>query len=162
MEVDSADVGSRLEVQDLLTRLFVSIDEGRWEDVADCFSEKVLIDLSSTGAGKPTRTTRKKAVEALQTPLKGLAAVHHQLGNGLVQVGEAEASAFCYCTESDYLPNETGESTLTSVGSYDFHLSRESEGWKVEGRRSQVQPEVRPRQPAALGAGQESIEERTR
>src|SRR5271155_1551019 len=74
MHEDFAALASREEVKDQLTRLFVSMDEERWADAADCFAEKVLLDLSSIGAGKPNRTTRKKAAETLEAGLKGLAA----------------------------------------------------------------------------------------
>lgn len=136
MDDDSFGTSSRLAVEGLLTRLFVSMDEGRWEDVADCLSERVLLDLSSEGGGRATRTTRKKVVEALEGRLRGLASVQHQVGNVLIEVGEDGASAFCYCTESDYFPNETGGSVLTKLGSYDFHLSLDAEGaWKFDALR---------------------------
>ena len=74
-------------------------------------------------------------MEVLEQKTTGFDSVQHQLGNLLVEVGDLDASAFCYCTEVDYFPNETGENILTSVGSYDLHLSRDTGGWSVDAFR---------------------------
>lgn len=128
------DVASREQLRDLLSRFFIAIDEGRWSDVADCLSEKTLLE-DSPKAGRPTRTSRAKAVEALHAAVSGLTAVHHQLGNVLVRVEGGEGSAFCYCTTGHYFPNATGENTFTTVGTYDFHFVAGEDGWRIDALR---------------------------
>ncbi len=95
MEEEMALAASREEAAELVTRLFVSIDEKRWEDVARCFAAKVLFDMASLNGAKASRTSPKRIVEQWESGLKGLAATHHQIGNMLVNVDGDEAGAFC-------------------------------------------------------------------
>jgi SnoaL-like domain len=48
-----------------------------------------------------------------------------------VQDGD-EAQAFCYGIAFHYLPNPTVKNTRVFVGSYDFHLRREDERWRID------------------------------
>jgi hypothetical protein len=135
--MQDAAVGTtvREEVGDLVTRLFVSTDERRWDDVADCFASKVLFDMSSFGGSKPSRTTPKRIVELWRSGLKGMGYTHHQIGNLLVNIEGEEASAFCYGTTTHYFSNPTGSNIHTMVGTYDFHLSRAGDRWVIDGFR---------------------------
>jgi SnoaL-like domain len=135
MEEERVTPTPREEVSDLVARLFVSTDEGRWDDVLACFSPKVLFDMSSLSGVKASRTTPKRIVEQWRSGLKGLAATHHQIGNLLVSIEGMEASAFCYGTATHFLPNPSGENIHTFVGTYDFHLSRESGRWAIDAIR---------------------------
>jgi len=135
MQEERADIESREEVSELVTRLFVSTDEGRWEDVTACFSPKVLYDASSLNGVKASRTTPKRIVEQWQTGLRGLTASHNQIGNLLVNVEGDEAGAFCYGTTTHFFPNPTGGNIHTFVGTYDFHLSRLEGRWTIDAYR---------------------------
>jgi hypothetical protein len=53
----------------------------------------------------------------------------------LVEVDGAEASAFCYATATHYLPNPTGNDTRRLVGTYDVHLVRGDDGWRIDALR---------------------------
>jgi hypothetical protein len=132
---DAAQIAEREEVSDLVTRLFVSGDERRWKDVASCFSGKVLLDMSSSGGGKPSRTSPKRIAEIWESGVRGLAASHHQLGNTLVDIDGDEAAAFCYATATHYFPNPSGQNVHTFVGTYDFHLSRNAGKWLIDAWR---------------------------
>ena len=135
MDSDVAALNARQEVADLITRIFVSTDERRWEDVADCFAPKVLFDMSSLGGGRASRTTPKKITDQWESALRGLTATHHQIGNLLVSVDGEEAGAFCYGTATHFFSNPTGENVHTFVGTYDFHLSRHGGGWSIDAFR---------------------------
>jgi len=130
-----ARVASREEITDLITKLFVSTDEKRWDDVSSCFAKKVLYDSSSSTGRKATRTTPKRIVEQWDAGLEGLKASHHQIGNLLVNVEGDEAGAFCYGTATHFFPNPSGKNVHTFVGTYDFHLSREGGIWAIDAFR---------------------------
>ncbi len=122
----------RSEVADTVTRLFVNTDERNWDGVVECFAPKVLFDMSSQSGSRPSRVSPKRIADQWESGLKGLTAVHHQIGNVLVKVEGAEASAFCYGTATQYFPNPTGNDTRTFVGTYDFHLVRAEDGWRID------------------------------
>ena len=63
--------------------------------------------------------------------LKALQAIHHHVENYLVEVNSHKADAFCYGIASHFLPNNTGNNTRTFVGSYDFSLVRDGDGWLI-------------------------------
>jgi len=132
MEREPDSLADRAEVADTVTRLFINTDERNWEGVADCFATKVLFDMSSLSGIKPSRVSPKKIVDQWESGLRGLSAVHHQVGNMLVSVEGGEASAFCYATAMHYYPNPTGNDTRTFVGTYDIHLGKEEGGWKID------------------------------
>lgn len=126
----------RLEISDLITKLFISVDERRWQDAAGSFGPKVLFDLSSQTGAKPSRTSPKRILEQWQGAIEHLESTHHQIGNLLVSVEGGEAGAFCYVTTTHYHPSPTGGSTHTIVGTYDFHLSKDQErGWVIDALR---------------------------
>ncbi len=125
----------RAAVADTVTRLFVNTDERNWKGVADCFASKVLFDMSSLSGSKPSRVGPKKIVDQWESGLRGLTAVHHQIGNMLVSVESGEAMAFCYATATHYFPNPTGNETRTFVGTYDIHLMRSEDGWRIDAFR---------------------------
>ena len=114
-----------------LNRLFISTDNRDWAAVASCFAPEVQFDMTSLASGEPSTLTPQQIVAAWEQGLSHLEAVHHQAGNYVVSVDGETAEAFCYGTASHYLPNESGENTRTFVGSYDFHLVKEDEGWRI-------------------------------
>ena len=132
MDSAGSDLLERTQVADTVTRLFVNTDERNWKGVMDCFAPKVLFDVSSLSGSKPSRVSSKKIADQWESGLRGLSAVHHQIGNVLVQVEGAEAGAFCYATATHYFPNPTGNDTRTFVGTYDFHLVRTDDEWRID------------------------------
>ena len=135
MEGGEGDLADRQMVADLVTRLFISGDERRWDEMLDYFAPKVLLDMSSVSGVKPSRTSPKKIAELWESGVKGLAVAHHQLGNMLVNVEGDEASVFCYATATHYFPNATGGNVHSFVGTYDFHLTRTGAVWLIDAFR---------------------------
>jgi hypothetical protein len=135
VEEGRGDLEDRQVVADLVTRLFVSGDERRWDEMRGYFAPKVLLDMSSVNGVKPSRTSPKKIAEQWEAGVDGLAAAHHQLGNVLVSVEGDEASVFCYATATHYFPNPSGGNTHVLVGTYDFHLARTGGDWLIDAFR---------------------------
>lgn len=112
--------------------LFIGTDEGDWSKVASCFATKVLFDMSSLTGEEPQTIDSTQIVRAWESGLQHLEAVHHQVGNLRVDLGDGEATASCYGIAYHYLPNPTGQNTRVFVGSYDFHLSKPDDRWEID------------------------------
>jgi hypothetical protein len=115
----------------VVNRLFIHTDERDWDRVKDCFAANVIFDMTSVVGGEPVELTPDDIVNSWDEGLKHLVAIHHQAGNYLVDILGSEATVFCYGIASHYLPNDTGENTRTFVGSYDFHLIKDGEAWRI-------------------------------
>ncbi len=50
----------------------------------------------------------------------------------MVNINQDQAEAFCYGIASHYLPNKTNQNTRIFVGSYNFHLTKEARGWRID------------------------------
>lgn len=132
-ELTIEQVIERIQVIDTVTRLFVYTDQQDWTKVlSECFAPQVLFDMYSLTGTAPTLMAAEEIVAGWDAGLKPLAAVHHQVGNFLVRFNEDGADAFCYGIASHYLPNPTGENTRVFVGSYDVHLRRLDDGWRID------------------------------
>jgi len=119
-------------VIEVVNRLFINTDNRDWASVKECFTDKVLFDMTSVAGGEPAVMASQAIVEAWDQGLKELKAIHHQAGNYIANVKNNEAEVFCYGIASHYLPNKTNQNTRTFVGSYDFHLVRQSGGWCID------------------------------
>jgi hypothetical protein len=122
----------RWNVIEAATRLFVDTDNRDWALVRDCFDESVLFDMSSLSGKEPAWVTPEFIVSGWEEGLKELSAVHHQIGNIIVQVRGRTASLTCYGIAIHYLPKPSGRNTRTFVGSYDIRLVRKKGVWKID------------------------------
>ena len=119
-------------ILDVVNRLFIGTDRRDWPAVMECFSDSVLFDMTSMAGGEPATLTPRQIVEAWEQGLKDLAAIHHQVGNYLVTVKGNEADAFCYGIALHYLPRMSGQETRRFVGSYDLHLRKAKDTWRID------------------------------
>lgn len=115
-----------------INQLFISTDNRDWEKVKACFAPEVMFDMTSMAGGEPTKMTPEQIVGGWETGLKDLKAIHHQAGNYVVTINGREAAAFCYGIAFHYLPNPTNQNTRTFVGSYDFHLTKTEDVWRID------------------------------
>jgi hypothetical protein len=122
----------RDQVIEAVTTLFVETDKRDWAAVQSCFAGEVFFDMSSLGGAKPASTTPDRIAAGWRDGLKTLKAIHHQVGNFLVHIAGNEATVFCYGTAVHYLPNRTNRNTRTFVGSYEFHLVKIGDSWRID------------------------------
>jgi hypothetical protein len=132
MDDKLTELTAKDEVIGAVNRLFMYTDRRDWERVKGCFADEVHFDVTSMVGGEPTMLTPDDIVAAWDEGLKHLDAIHHQAGNYLVDVAKNEATVFCYGTASHYLPNDTGDNTRTFIGSYDFHLKKDADAWRID------------------------------
>lgn len=120
------------EVKQVVNRLFISTDNRDWDTVKQLFAPTVLFDVTSMVGGDPVTMTPGDIVAAWDKGLKPLKAIHHQAGNYIVSVDQDRAEVFCYGIASHYLPNKTNLNTRIFVGSYNFHLTMNSDTWQID------------------------------
>lgn len=114
-----------------VNNLFRYTDDRDWPGVTACFSDKVLLDMTSLSGGVPTELTPKQITDQWEG-LKKIKAVHHQAGNWQVEVKNSEAEVFCYGIATHYLPNPTKNNVRTFVGTYNIHLRKLNQSWKID------------------------------
>ena len=119
-------------IRDVVNDLFVGTDERDWVRVAAALAPRVLFDVRSMTGAAPETLDASAIIAGWTEGLRPLKAVHHQTGNFRVRVSADEADVFCYGTASHYRPNASGRNTRVFVGSYDFHLTRQTGGWRID------------------------------
>lgn len=86
--------------------------------------------MTSLAGGSPATLTPSQIVDGWREGLKDVAVAHHQSGNYLVEIDGHDATVYCYATATHWRPDAEKRVT-TFVGSYDFHLRRETQGWRI-------------------------------
>ncbi|WNR45052.1 nuclear transport factor 2 family protein [Paenibacillus roseipurpureus] len=115
-----------------VNELFIFTDERDWDGVKRTLAAEVLLDMSSMGAGEPTVLSGEQVAAGWEEGLRKLQAIHHQVGNYLVDATEDGADVFCYGIASHYYPNPTGQNVRTFVGTYNIHLAKADSGWRID------------------------------
>lgn len=122
-------------ITEVVTLLFVRTDQRDWPAVRACFADRVLFDMMSLTGGKPVLLEADRIVDEWTGALRPLAAIHHQVGNFLIDLQGGEATVLCYGIASHYLPNPSGADTRVFVGSYDIHLTWQQSRWLIDAFR---------------------------
>jgi len=135
MEKSHVLMSERERIIEAVTAMFVKTDRQDWVGVRACFAETVLFDMSSLGGDPPAETPADTIVSGWQKGLKPLRAIHHQVGNFQVAVFGNYADLTCYGIAYHYLPNQSNRNTRVYVGSYEIHLARIDNGWKIDALR---------------------------
>ena len=119
-------------VIEVIVRLFVDTDRRDWAGVRACLADSVRFDMTSLAGGEPSVLTPGEIAGLWEAGLAPIEAVHHQAGNFQVQVNGEEASASCYGIAYHYRRTASGRNARVFVGSYDFHLVRRGEAWRID------------------------------
>ena len=122
------------EVIETVNQLFIATDDRDWDTVKSVFASEVLFDMTSLAGGEAVTLTPQEIVDSWDEGLADLEAIHHQVGNFIVDLNAAndEAEVFNYGIAIHYLPNSTGENTRTFVGSYNFRLVKTDADWQID------------------------------
>ncbi|MFE9576849.1 nuclear transport factor 2 family protein [Nocardia sp. NPDC006044] len=120
----------RLAIVDVITRMFVYTDQGRWPDLVDAvFTAKVDFD---GGFGGPVgERDATDIVEDWKVGLGDLDGVHHQSGNHLIDLAGDTATVHADAIAVHVKNSATNGKTRTFVGSYDIGAERTPNGWRV-------------------------------
>jgi 3-phenylpropionate/cinnamic acid dioxygenase small subunit len=132
MDRESRDLVEKERVAGVIHRLFAATDARDWAGVRGCFAESVLFDMTSVAGGEPETRSPEQITAAWESALAPMDAVHHQTGNMVIELTDAEAKATCYGIAYHYRETRFGRNTRVFVGSYDFHLRPEDGSWKID------------------------------
>jgi hypothetical protein len=122
----------REKIIETVNRLFIFTDNRQWAALVDeVFAQKVDFDMTSLG-GVHTEKTSEEICNEWEAGFGGLDAVNHLAGNYLVDIRGSEASVFAYATATHYKEATTKGTTREFVGTYDLHLKKGPEGWRID------------------------------
>jgi hypothetical protein len=65
-----------------VNELFARTDNRDWEQVKRCFTDTVLLDMTSMVGGEPSIVSSQEIVDSWDKGLRALKAVHHQTQSG--------------------------------------------------------------------------------
>ena len=132
MALSLQELSDRLEIQDLLTRYTVAIDQKDWKLLDTCFTPDAKLDYTQTGgiAGDyPTvRAWLEKALAAFPMTV-------HYISNSTVKLDGDRAAARTYVINPMGFPKPDGSLHIFTVGGYYVDdLVRTPEGWRIARR----------------------------
>lgn len=119
------------QVQETISRFFISVDNRNWDEVKMLFADTVLLDYTSMVGGEPANLSSQQIIESWKGLLPGFDCTHHQLGNFVINADLEIANVFCYGTAYHYLKNDSGNNVWTVVGSYNFEIILDASDWKI-------------------------------
>ena len=119
-------------IKEKVNQLFIETDNKNWKAVSGIFAENVLFDMSSMTGVTPTKIASGEIVSGWEKGLKEITFLHHQVGNYIVKNKNNEAEVFCYGIAYHYKSVPSGMNVRTFVGSYNIHLTKNNEEWKID------------------------------
>ncbi|MBN2719503.1 MAG: nuclear transport factor 2 family protein [Proteobacteria bacterium] len=127
-------IRDRLAVQDTVVEFFRASDVKDWRRARVVFTEKVHCDLPDLFGPGSSERPAQEFMDAWSGRLETFDAIHHQVGNFGTTVLEFGAYVTCYVTAAyDHPEREKGPAF--HMGSYDFHLVRREDGWRIDAIR---------------------------
>ncbi|MFG1783091.1 nuclear transport factor 2 family protein [Rhodococcus oryzae] len=130
----SAD--DRAEIVETCTKMTYYIDERRWADLHEIFTETITLDYGGVFGGAPTDTPRADYVKNAERLLGNLDATQHLVSGHLVSGSGDEAGCVSQVVAIHVKPNKSGDSMWTSGGQYDMGLRRCEDGWRISSVRA--------------------------
>jgi len=127
-------IRDRLAVQDTVVEFFHATDVKDWRRAKIVFTEKVHCDLPGLFGPGSSERTAQEFMDAWSGSLETFQATHHQAGNFGTTVLEFGAYVTCYVTAAYHHPGPE-KGLAFQMGSYDFHLVRRENGWRIDAIR---------------------------
>lgn len=122
----------REQIIETVTKLFVYTDYREWDKLLDeVFTPQLYFDMASMG-GEAKDTTAKEVCDMWRTGFEGIDAVNHLAGNYLVRINGDTADVFAYATATHFKNAAALGKTREFVGSYNLHLIRTEQGWRID------------------------------
>ncbi|NNC70885.1 MAG: SnoaL-like domain-containing protein [Flavobacteriaceae bacterium] len=122
----------REQIIETVNKLFIYTDHRYWEKLQnEVFSKFVHLDMTSMG-GEVRELLSNEICENWSQGFQEIDVVNHLAGNYLVTIKENKAEVFAYATATHYKKNAKRGNTRDFVGSYDFNLVKNHEGWRID------------------------------
>jgi 3-phenylpropionate/cinnamic acid dioxygenase small subunit len=143
-----SEISDRLQIQDLLTRYAVAVDNKDWALLDSCFVADAYIDYTSTGGRKGPYPEVRKWLAQVLAPF---AITLHYIGNTMLEIDGDRARARTYLWNPMGFQKADGELHWFTVSAqYVDELVRTNEGWLI-GRRVQERGVIIGALPGARG-----------
>ncbi len=123
----------RESIVEVVNKLFVYTDAQEWSKLkTEVFANLVDFDMSSLGGETTTGKSSDEICSDWKSGFNGLDAVNHLAGNHLVTINANEADVFVYATATHFKESATKGKKREFVGSYNLHLTKNKESWKID------------------------------
>ena len=123
----------REEIRELYARYAHTIDNCRFDEWIDCFTEDGVFD--SPRFGRHSGRDGLRRFTAIYKESLGGAKAFHQITNVIFSVNGDQASGCCYLT---YYHCKDGKATLSAAGHYTDALRKVNGEWRYESRKVAV------------------------
>lgn len=126
------DTEAALEaIRGLKARYFRLLDQKRWDEWADLFTDDVVVDNSDDGVAEPVRGS-EAFVEMVSSALEGVATIHHGHMPEIGLDSDTKASGIWAMEDHLYWPPEAGGATMWGTGWYEETYRLGSDGqWRI-------------------------------
>jgi len=126
------EISDRIEIQDLLTRYTVAIDEKDWEKLDTCFTPDAKVDYTTSGGIKGNYPEVRAWLEKALAPFT---MTQHLISNTTVTLDGDKATTRTYVYNPMGLPKKDGSLHIFTVGAYyNDDLVRTPDGWRIADR----------------------------
>lgn len=123
----------REQIVETVSKLFVYTDNQEWTKLQEeVFTLNIELDMISMGAEKSEIVSSREICYRWEEAFEELDAIHHQAGNYIVKIDGDQAEVYAYSVASHYKAAAKKGKTREFVGSYDLHLSKKNEGWRID------------------------------
>jgi ketosteroid isomerase-like protein len=117
----------RLAISDVVHRYAAGVDRRDWSAYRDCFTDEVLMDLSSWNGAPAASLSADAWVDGVRKGLSGFDATQHVSSNHLVEIRGDEAECTSYVQASHCFEGER----IVLGGYYEMGFARTDSGWRI-------------------------------
>jgi hypothetical protein len=143
-----AGLTDREELVELLARYASIADTKDFDELPETvFTDRVVVDFESVGAGPPTEIERDEFMQLLRAFFADWQATHHSITNHRVSIDGDVASIRAHVHAQHWLAPEVApppRNRWLVVGFYDDEAVRTPDGWRLQKVRLTMTYEERP------------------
>jgi 3-phenylpropionate/cinnamic acid dioxygenase small subunit len=122
----------RKEVEDLIVRAFVAIDEREWDTLHGCMTDPVILDMTSLVGSEPSTVSPEVVSSIWSEGFATLDHIHHQVSNFRTTIDGDRAEVKCYGIAFHHRSDiQDPIKWRRFVGTYEFDLLRGESGWAI-------------------------------
>ena len=119
-----------IKIQQVIHRFANSFDIKDWQELEECFTEKIYTDYSDLRGTLPETIDAKHYVHLRQEALSKLK-THHLCGNHEIEIKQDKA--ICKTSMVIYRSGANKQENFTTHCLYIFNLQKNNSAWKITG-----------------------------
>jgi len=129
----------RADIVETCTEMAWCLDERRWDDLADLFTEEVHFDYTELFGGEARTITPADLARSSEALLGNLGATQHLVGAHRVEGAGDRAHCRSMVQATHFLENPRGGPLWTVGAQYHMDLRRSGGRWRISSVRVSVQ-----------------------